>query len=241
MNPNAGPISLVGGWEHTPGCEPIDQILLELVDCPNPLIVVVPAASSERMVPVAIERASVYWKRMGGTVRVALPGGDPAKLREAIAAADIIVLTGGQSERIRFALHGSAIWEQIVERWLQGAAVVGSSMGLMELFELRFKIWPPRPLSLIPGLGLLNGHVAVPHFEKYGLHWWSRRVARRLGDLRILGLDERTALVGRGSKFQVAGMGGVTIVGARTWVELPAGSELELSLWTQEPGAAAAG
>ncbi|CAN5835743.1 hypothetical protein BH23ACT12_BH23ACT12_10230 [soil metagenome] len=238
MSMTAGPISLIGGWEHTRGCEPIDQTLLGFIDCSNPVVAVVPAASSERMVPIAVERARVYWDRMGGSLRVALPGGDEAEVKDAIAAADIIVLTGGQSERIRLALHGSEIWDDIVQRWMNGAAVVGSSMGLMELFEFRFKLWPPRSLSLVPGLGLLKGHVAVPHFEKYGLRWWSKRVAERLGAMHLLGLDERTALVGRGDRFHVAGQGKVTVVGADSRVVYTAGSEVEIKLW--RPGSDAA-
>lgn len=239
MTTNFGPIALIGGWEHTRGCEPIDLKVLEIMGLSKPVVTVVPAASSERMVPIATERAQLYWQRMGGLLKVALPGrDDPSQIRDALDEADIIVLTGGQSERIRFALHNTPAWEQIVRRWAQGAAVVGSSMGLMELFELRFKVWPPRPLSLVPGLGLLNGHVAVPHFEKYGLRWWSPRVARRLGDLKILGLDERTGLVGRAGRFHVVGNGNVTVLGAGVRSVYHAGSEVELELWRPGSGAA---
>lgn len=241
MSPNSGPVALIGGWEHTRGCEPIDLKVLEIIGRSEPVVTVVPAASSERMVPIATERAQVYWQRLGGLLKVALPGrDDPSQIRDAIEEADIIVLTGGQSERIRYALHHTPTWEQIVARWAQGAAVVGSSMGLMELFELRFKVWPPRPLSLVPGLGLLHGHVAVPHFEKYGLRWWSPRVARRLGELKILGLDERTGLVGREGSFHVVGKGRVTVLGAEDHSVYPAGSEIDLKLWRPGSGAAPA-
>jgi cyanophycinase-like exopeptidase len=227
----AGPVSLIGGWEHTPGCEPIDEYVMEALGCPTPLVTVVPAASSERMVPIASERAEKYWYRMGGRVRVALPGvGKTDSVLEALEGADIIVLTGGQSAGIRSKLHGSQVWTRIVDLWSEGAAIAGSSMGLMELFKFRFKVWPPKSFSLVSGLGLLDGYVAVPHFDKYGLKWWSGYVAATLGDLAMLGLDERTALVGKDGLYTVVGSGSATIIRAGQRSVYPSGSTVTLKI-----------
>lgn len=229
----AGPVALVGGWEHTSGCEPIDQYLMQVIGRTRPLVTIVPAASSDRMVPIATERALGYWSRMGGKVQVALAGREkPGNVLEALEGADIIVLTGGQSERIRHTLHGTQVWKRMVELWAGGTALVGSSMGLMELFEFRFKLWPPKSLSLVSGLGLLDGYVAVPHFDKYGLRRWSARVAPRLGDLGLLGLDERTGLVGWVGDFKVVGSGSATVIKGHTRTVYPSGSSVDLKVVT---------
>ncbi|HEX2179463.1 MAG TPA: Type 1 glutamine amidotransferase-like domain-containing protein [Actinomycetota bacterium] len=227
---SSGPVSLMGGMEHSPGCEPIDRHLMDLLGVRRPTVVVVPAASRSHMVPVASERALRYWSRLGGRVRVALAGrDDPEYVVDALEGADIIVMTGGQSDHIRTALHGTEVWDRIVAMWMQGTAVAGSSMGMIELFELRFRLWPPRPLAVVRGLGLLNGYLGVPHYDRYGLRRWCDLASLRLTGPGILGIDERTGLVGREGRFRVVGCGSAAVVrnGAR-W-ELAAGAEIVLN------------
>lgn len=226
---SAGPVALIGGLEHTAGCEPIDSYLMEIIGVRRPTVVVMPAASRDRMVPVASERALRYWSRLGGKVRVALAGRDSdATVVTALDGADIIVLTGGQSDLIRMNLHGSPVWTRTAELWAQGAALAGSSMGMIELFERRFKMWPPRPLSLIEGLGLVGGHVGVPHFDRYGLARWSRIVSRRLSGTGILGVDERTGVIGRDGEMTVVGCGSASLVVDGVVARFPANSDFRL-------------
>lgn len=231
-----GPVSLIGGMEHTPGCESIDRRMMDLLGLSRPTVVVVPAASRNKMVPVASERALTHWSRLGGKVRVALAGRDSEEaVADALEEADIIILTGGQSDQIRTALHGSRTWSKIVEMWGEGTAVVGSSMGMIELFELRFKMRPPHPFSLIGGLGLLDGYAGVPHFDKYGLRRWSERVSRRLTDVSILGIDERTGLIGRDGRLTVVGCGSATIIQGGSSISFRTGTEVELGAHRPAP------
>ncbi|HET7483423.1 MAG TPA: Type 1 glutamine amidotransferase-like domain-containing protein [Actinomycetota bacterium] len=227
---DAGPAVLLGGWEHTPGCESIDEMVMEHLGTRSPRVSIVPVASTPRMLPVAIERAHGYWKRLGGTVAVALPRDtDPSPAIEALDGADIVVLTGGLADRIIPVLLQTGIWDRIVERWRRGSALVGSSRGLIDLFEWRWALRLPRPLRLTRGLGLFGGYVAVPHFDKYALKRWGPRLGPELHDrdLGLLGLDERTALVGDGTGFTVVGSGMVTVVDDRTVVRYTPGDRLD--------------
>src|SRR4051794_34402058 len=97
-----GPTVLLGGWEHTTGCESIDESVMDHIGTRSPRVSIVPVASTPRMLPVAIDRAHRYWRSLGGTVAVALPReNDPRPAIEALDGADIVVLTGGLADRIR--------------------------------------------------------------------------------------------------------------------------------------------
>ncbi len=206
---------LLGGWEHTKGCECIDELVTEMLGVRSPRVAITPVASTLKMLPVAIDRAKNYWKRLDGTVAVALPRReDPRPALEALAGADIIVLTGGLADRIGPVLLETGMWDRILDLWRCGSAVVGSSRGLMELFERRWCLRAPRPFQLIQGLGLFGGYIAVPHFNRYWFERWAPRMGPALQSegLGLLGLDERTALVGGETGFSVTGMGYARVV-----------------------------
>lgn len=227
-----GPVVLLGGWEHTPGCESIDEFVMETLGTASPRVAIMPVASTPRMLPVAISRADEYWKRLGGTVSVSLPtNDDPRPALDALNGAEIVVLTGGLADRIRPTLLQSGLWDRVLDLWRQGSAVVGSSRGLMELFEKRWTLRLPNPFQLTDGLGLLGGYVAVPHFDKYALKRWGPAKGQALDKqgLGLLGLDERTALIGGSGGFSVAGAGSVTVVEESFQRVFSAGATVDLS------------
>lgn len=232
---NSGPIGLVGGLEHRPGREPIDRGLMEAVGVGIPNVVVLPSASSRGQQPLAAALARNYWSRLGGRVSVAST--NPAHFDRAVALtgeADIIVLPGGHPNKLVADLAPSPLLDVIIERWARGAGVTGSSAGAMALFEWRLRLYPPNPLEPIPGLGLLDGYVAAPHFDRFRALRWAPRLTHRLGGLGVIGLDESTGLVGTLSDLRVIGPGTVTVVeggatavysqGERLAVDLVAGS-----------------
>ena len=236
--PGTGPTVLVGGWEHTAGCESIDEMVMEHLGTRSPRVSIVPVASTPRMLPVAIDRAHRYWKALGGTVAVSLPqGNDPRQAIEALDGADIVVLTGGLADRIRPVLLRTGFWDRIVDRWQRGSALVGSSRGLIDLFEWRWALRMPRPLRLSQGLGLFGGYIGVPHFDKYALKKWGPRLGPELNDrgLGLLGLDERTALVGGPGCFTVVGSGDLTLVDGHTTRVFSAGRHVNLDRFVPRP------
>jgi cyanophycinase-like exopeptidase len=236
--PATGPAVLIGGWEHTAGCESIDEMVMEHLGTRSPRVSIVPVASTPRMLPVAIDRAHRYWKALGGTVAVALPrGNDPRPALAALDGADIVVLTGGLADRIRPVLLRTGVWDRIVERWQRGSALVGSSRGLIDLFEWRWALRPSKPFRLTQGLGLFGGYVGVPHFDKYGLKRWGPKRGPELLErgLGLLGLDERTALVGGAGGFTVVGSGDVTLVDGAATRSFSAGDSIHLERFSSRP------
>jgi cyanophycinase-like exopeptidase len=150
-----------------------------------------------------------------------------------IEEADVVVLPGGVPNRLVGALQGTPVLEQIVARWIHGAAVTGSSAGAIALFEWRLNLYPPDPFRLIPSFGMLSGFVAAPHFDRLRVARWQSPFIGRLGGLGVIGLDESTGLVGRDGAWQVLGLGSVTVATPDHLEVFPAGSTVEMRLATQ--------
>lgn len=219
-----GVLALVGGREHTPGCEPIDLAVLEATAVDDPVVAVVPLASSLRTRARAVGRAVAWWEGLGAHVVVAPP--EPGRVASVLAAADVIVMTGGVPDRLFRQLVRSRTGDLIVDRWRAGAALVGSSSGAMVVGSMRQSVRPP--FAVRPGFGLLPDVAVAPHHEL--------AVPRRVAAARawthphviILGIDEATGLVGRDGGFAVHGVGCVTVrrgTWQRSWT---AGSRVDL-------------
>jgi cyanophycinase len=132
-----------------------------------------------------------------------------------VGSADLVYLPGGDPDLIPTVLAGSAGWAAIRSAWERGATIAGASAGAMALTDIT---WTPD--GLIPGLGLVPGVLVLPHARA---STWAERVAAwsagSIDGIGILGLAERTGLVGRpGEPWQVVGPGEVR------W--LPPGTEV---------------
>ncbi|MTV24802.1 hypothetical protein FTX61_05130 [Nitriliruptoraceae bacterium ZYF776] len=206
---SVSPLALLGGQEHTPGCEPIDRRLLELTGVARPVVGIVPLASSFRTRARTVGRAVGWWRLLGVEVTVAAATeADRQATHDAIARADLLVLTGGVPDRLHARLAGSSVWAHLVARWRAGVPLSGSSSGAMIAAGHRQQVRPP--FRVVAGFGLAPDLAVAPHHDTPG--------ARRLADLRvrthphltIVGIDDRTALVHTG-RYEVLGAGAVTV------------------------------
>jgi cyanophycinase-like exopeptidase len=232
-----GPIALIGGLEHLDGCHAIDRRLISETGATRPNVVVVPAASSRRLMAATAVLARNYWRRLGASVTVGVPGdGFEERLAEAVDEADIIVLTGGHPNKLFSRLGASPLLDLIIQQWEAGTAISGSSAGAMCMFEHRLNLYPPNPLKRIQGFGVLAGFTAAPHFDRFRAQHWAPWVSRNLLRSAVLGLDEGTALVGRNGEFKVEGKRNVTIVRDGSAQVFPAGATVHLDLLQGSPG-----
>lgn len=232
-----GPIVLLGGGEHRRPCVAIDRWILERVGHPRPRVAVIPAASTAATLPSTAALARSYWSALGVHVRVVVPSRTcTSQHDDALAAADVVVLTGGVPGRVITALGASPVWDAVLDRWRAGAVLSGSSAGAIALFAWRLALRVPNPLLVVPGLGPLDGHVCVPHFDRFvGRHparrRWAQAATRRLAGLGVVGIDEATALVVDGPRMHVLGQGAVTFVDRDGWHATSAPSVV-LRPWT---------
>jgi cyanophycinase-like exopeptidase len=225
----AGPIGLLGGLEHYEPMVPVDRRILDEVGVFAPEVVILPLASFRSQAVAAGALAVAHWARLGARARAVIPAsGDDRVALEIIDGADVIVLPGGVPNRLVSAVADTLIHEAIISRWQAGAGLTGSSAGAMGLFEWRLNLYPPDPFRLIPGLGLLEGFVVAPHFDRLRVRRWFRPYLGRMGTLAVLGIDESTGLVGRDGELQVIGRGSVTTASTEGIEVWPAGATVRL-------------
>lgn len=202
-----GLLGLIGGREHGAGCEAIDRHLLDAVAHDDPVVAVIPLASSMRTRARTIGRAVGWWDHLGATTVVA--GLDRTSTPRLLRRADVLVMTGGVPDRLYRRLLDGGLHTEIVARWRAGAHLVGSSSGAMVLAGVRQSVRPP--FGVVPGFGLLPGVAIAPHHElgapRTLAAWRSRTHPHAL----IVGIDEATGLVGRDGRFRVLGTGTVVV------------------------------
>lgn len=206
---------LNGGDEFRPGNEPQDR---ELVGAARPgPAYVVPTAARRQRPEMAVATARAWFERLGVEVQE-LPvytrsDAGSGELADRAAGAGLLYLTGGDPGLLARTLRGSRVWAAMVQAWLGGAALAGSSAGAMALcaWTLVMARWPRheqrRPVE---ALGLVPGAAVLPHYERMGSRW---SVEERPKGLVLVGLDERTAAVWSGAGWHASGAGTVVVIG----------------------------
>lgn len=138
---------------------------------------------------------------------------------EAVRGATGVFMTGGNQLRLSSMIGGTRLAEAIVERFVEGAVVAGTSAGAsavsshMIAFGASGATPKHRMAQIAAGLGLLPGVIVDQHFQQ------RNRLGRLLSliaqnpMLLGLGVDEDTAgIVGPDQVMEVIGRGSITVV-----------------------------
>jgi cyanophycinase len=214
-------LALVGGDEFKPGNEEQDRMLAAAAK-PGPALVV-PTAAARQGPEEAVEHATRWFKQFGLTLeelRVLKRADANSKdLADLARSGGLFYLVGGDPGLVAQVLQSSRVWSAIVEAWLQGASLAGSSAGAMALCShtLIRASWPNR-FNRRPAdaLGLVPDTAVLPHYDTFG-HRWVESAQRELPDVTLLGIDERSAAVWKEGGWQAAGPGAVTVIkGSKT-------------------------
>lgn len=205
-----GPLALVGGGEWSDGCS-FDAQLLEMSGGSE--VLVLPTAAAYEHPERAVKSAEAWFTGLGARVRGLMVIGradaeDPANATE-VSRARFIYMGGGSPLHLRSVLKDSAVWLALVDAWRSGAVLAGSSAGAMVLGD---SMVDPRGGALTLGLGLVPGLAVLPHADTWSPEKAHRTVELATGHLRIVAIDERTALIrDAAGAWSVAGAGGVTV------------------------------
>ena len=222
-----GPVALVGSGEFLSVMEPVDAALLE--GRPRRAVVIPTAAAREGDARVSywIELGRKHYEAMGVDyvaldVRSRTDAQDPATAA-AVAGAGLVYLSGGDPHHLADTLRGTPLWDAIATAWRSGAALGGCSAGAMALTS-------GAPDNLLPtggasrqapenprvanGLGLIPHLAVIPHFDQMerwrpGARAWF--AAWQPPGTTLVGIDEQTALVAAGGRWQVRGPGAVWV------------------------------
>ena len=213
-----GPVALVGSGEFLPVMAPVDAALL--AGRPQRAAYLPTAAAPEG------EERFGYWAELGRThfeamgvepvlvpVRTRADAEDPA-MADLITGAGLVYLSGGDPHHLAATLRASATWQAVVDAWRAGAALAGCSAGAMALSAGAPPDLAPRGRQRRPGadpgggLGVVGGLAVIPHFDQMerwrpgAVSWFARW---QPPGTTLVGIDEDTALVHDGGRWQVRG------------------------------------
>ena len=210
----SGTIALVGSGEWLPVMLDLEK---ELLNNQNPVYVQLSTAAGQES-PARLE----HWKNLAQNQAKSLSvesrwlpvfdqeSANNPELAEKIKGAGLIYLSGGDPTYLAETLRDSLVWKAIVNEWENGASLAGCSAGAMALTtwvpKMRIKIGKNN--EDVKGLGLLPNIRVIPHFDRM-LGWIPDIITRNLLNtppgVTLVGIDEKTALVGGTNSWTVKG------------------------------------
>jgi len=136
---------------------------------------------------------------------------DRRDLAARIEGAGLVYLSGGNPGYLAHTLAGTSVWQAILDAWQEGTALAGCSAGACALSRVAEDLAQPGRFGG-GGLAVVPQMAVLPHFDRIE-HWVpglvDRMLARTPQDAVLVGIDERTALVGHGLVAESgAGSGG---------------------------------
>lgn len=247
MSPSAaGPVALVGSGEYLPVLEPLERALIS--GRPPRYVQLATAAAPEGDAVLA------RWHRLGrdaadriGVEQVVVDvrtrdDAQRSDLAALVEGAGLVYLSGGNPAYLAETLRGTVVWTAIVDAWRAGAALAGCSAGAMALSASLPDVRRPwRPA--LEGLGVVGMVEVIPHFDRFAVRMpdlVARRIAGTPPGVRLVGVDEDTALVGGldegwsgeaaapGTTWRVHGRRSVWLLDREGRTELPAGAQVVL-------------
>jgi cyanophycinase len=226
-----GHLVVVGGGSTTP---PITRRTLELAGGPSARVLIVPQASASAN---AGEASATMWRELGAKEVNVLSLADADAAVRAVQSADLIWMPGGDQNRLMEALAKTRVPEAIRERYRQGATVGGTSAGaavmspVMLTGEADLERVKHGATVTREALGLWPGVIVDQHFvRRERLHRLLAAVLDR-PHLVGVGIDENTAAVVSGTRFEVIGGGQVIVFDARK-AKVPPGQKGEFAAAT---------
>lgn len=214
---------------------------VELAGGPHARIVVVAAASSDPAAAEEAHREAFRAEGAGEITALRLTSRAEAnavdRVEPVLRRATGVFFTGGDQERITAVLGGTAT-DSLLQSLVGAGTVVlaGTSAGAAMMSGTMIAEGDARGVSRSsvrtgPGLEFLPGVLIDQHFAERG------RVNRLLSAVALyphelgLGIDEDTAILTDGDRFEVLGSGAVTVVdaGCATHIRVPAEGPIALT------------
>jgi cyanophycinase len=207
-----GYILLAGGAEFGGRMAEVDQRAIELAGGKNVPIVIIPTAAAPDNNAKRAGNNGVRWFRALGAENVTLlmvvdrESADSPQLSEQVAAAKLVYLLGGFTHYLAQTLLGTACERAMRRAFAAGAVIAGSSAGAMVLCEYYYN---PNENKVYRGLNYVPSSLVLPHHDTFG-HKWAARLGKIVPDITLLGIDERTGMIGRIDQWETVGAGRVT-------------------------------
>jgi cyanophycinase len=140
---------------------------------------------------------------------------------ETIKNATGLYFTGGSQLHVTALTGGTPLHALILERFKKGLTIGGTSAGAMMMSSSTLlsgeSDCAPRlgSIEVAPGMELLDSSVIDTHFSQRGRHGRLLSTVAHNPQVLGIGIDERTAAIIQGNKFEVIGEGAVTVICAK--------------------------
>ena len=238
-------MALVGSGEFLDVMEPVDARLLE--GRPRRAVIVPTAAAreGEERVSYWLELGRRHYEAMGVEpvgldVRTRRDADDPATAALGRGRGPRVPVGGRPPPPVRHTARPARCGLAIVAAWREGAALAGCSAGAMALTSgAPDDLLPtggasrraPEHPRLANGLGLIGGLAVIPHFDQMerlrpgALEWFA---SWQPEGTSLVGIEEQTALVAEGGRWQVQGTGAVWVLDAGRRARFAPGDEVPL-------------
>ncbi len=210
-----GPLVIAGGGGTPPG---LREKMLALAGKRDARVLIVPQASERKD---AGEGSAGAWKDHETVSIAVLDLSDPEAAVRQVKEADVIWIGGGSQLRLMRALEKTGVPEAIRARLREGAVVGGSSAGAAVMSE-RMISGDAELESLRRGTTQFHTGLALWPEAVVDQHFLRRRRFNRLlsavldrPELIGVGIDEGTAVIVSGGRFEVLGRSGVVVIDAR--------------------------
>jgi cyanophycinase len=212
-----GALVVVGGGGTG---EAIMERAMSLAGGKSARLLVVPQASGAEDAGDGLKK---FWEEKGATNVAVLDLSDEKRALEEVEKANFIWMGGGDQSRLMDALSKTEIPAAIRKRYRDGAVVGGTSAGAAVISHVMMIGGEKADMSAVKsggtqttdGLGLWPEVIVDQHFVQ------RKRFTRLLAcvldhpELVGVGIDEKTAVIVRGDKYEVMGESSVILIDAR--------------------------
>lgn len=205
-----GILALLGSGEFSDNVKEIDRYLLTKIK--NPRVGIIPvAAKKEHDYKKWIKRGIKHFRDLG----IKAEGLDEEV--DKVDEFNIYYFSGGDPGFLLERLKGSDFWQKILNNFNKGAMIIGSSAGAMVMGK---KVWGKvhdfiergTKADWDEGLGVVNFGV-IPHYDLVNKDFSKQqiKVMKEMfpTGIKLKGIDENTAYIKIGSKWETKGVGGV--------------------------------
>lgn len=242
--PRSPSLAFLGSGEFEPWTEELDRWALSRSRRPDGVALVAPAASAHEGDHVFDRwghQGLQHYARLGVPAEILDLRVREDAFREdlvaRIADASVIAFSGGNPARLAAILADTPFWAALRAAVSDGLPYVGCSAGVSALCDPAFDNESRRPGRMWKkGLAALDGVMVGPHWD--AIDRWvpgaTRFILRAVPEGQtFVGIDERTAAIGDGVRWEVVGRGRVRIRAADgAWSEFRAGDRFDLATGT---------
>ena len=234
-------LAFLGSGEFDPWSEPIERWLLARSRNPDGPVLVAPAAAAHEG-----DETFDHWANKGlehyRSLEIAAEV-LPLKTREDAADdrlvrrlddASMIFFSGGNPARLAAILVGTPFWRALASAMRERLPYAGCSAGVACLTETTYdsdvtdtdSIWAP-------GLGHVRDTLFGPHWDIVDT-WVPGATEFIVGSVRpgqaFVGLDEETAIIGDGERWEVIGRSKIHVLRDGVWATFAGGDLFELAM-----------